>query len=69
MTRHFFSTVTDLNATANQVNNDLHNINTWACQWKMSFIPDTSKQAKEVIFSLKIGYYSYLTCFQQYFST
>ena len=27
-----FSTVTDQNATANQINNDLHNINTWVYQ-------------------------------------
>ena len=45
------------NATANQINNDLHNIGTWAHQWKMNFNSDTSKQAKEVLFSRK-GYYS-----------
>ena len=45
-----FSTLRDPNATANQINNDLHNINTWTYQWKMNSNPDTSKQAQEVIF-------------------
>ena len=48
-----FSTVTDPNVTANQINNDLHNISTWAYQWKMNFNPDTSKQA-QVLFSRKV---------------
>ena len=50
----FFSTVTDLNATANQTNNDLNNINTWAHQWKINFNPDTSKQVEEVIYSRNV---------------
>ena len=50
-----FSTVTDPNVTANQINDDLHNIYTWAYQWKMSFNPDTSKKAQEVIFSRNIN--------------
>ena len=50
-----FSTVTDPNATANQINNDLHDINTWAHQWKTNFNRDSSKQAQEVIFSRKIN--------------
>ena len=49
-----FSTVTDPNVTANQINNDLHNISTWGYQWKMIFKPDTSKQAQEVILSRKV---------------
>ena len=49
-----FSTVTDPNVTANQINNDLHNISTWGYQWKMIFKPDTSKQAQEVILSRKL---------------
>ena len=28
-------------------------INTWALQWKMSFNPDPTKQAQEIIFSRK----------------
>ena len=39
-----FSTVSDPNVTANQINNDLHNISPWAYQWKMNFNPDNSKQ-------------------------
>ena len=49
-----FCTVADPNTTANRINNDLHNINTWAYQWKMNFNPGTSKQAQEVIFCHKI---------------
>ena len=33
------------------LNNDLVEISSWAYQWKMSFNPDPSKQAQEVIFS------------------
>ena len=51
-----FSTVT--NATANQINNDLHNA--WAYHWKMNFNPDTSKHAQVVIFSRKIKVTSHL---------
>ena len=36
------------------MHNDLLKINNWAYQWKMSFNPDPSKQAQEVIFSRKI---------------
>ena len=36
------------------LNNDLLKINNWAYQWEMSFNPDSSKQAQEVIFSRKI---------------
>ena len=49
-----FSTVTDPNVAANKINNDLHNISTWAYQWKMNFNSDTSKQAHEVLFSRKV---------------
>ena len=49
-----FSIVTDPNVTANQINNDLHNISTWTYQCKMNFNPDTSKQAQEVLFSRKV---------------
>ena len=50
-----FSTVTDPNATENQINNELHDINTWAHQWKTNFNRDCSKQAQEVIFSRRIN--------------
>ena len=49
-----FSTVTDPNVTANQINKDLYNISTWIHQWKMNFNPDTRKQAQEVRFSRKV---------------
>ena len=55
-----FSIVTDAAATANQINNYLHNINTWSHQWKMNFNLDTSKQAQEVIFSHKVKVLAYL---------
>ena len=40
--------------SANKLNQDLNRINNWAFQWKMSFNPDPSKQAQEVIFSRKL---------------
>ena len=49
-----YSTVTDPNATANQINNDLHKINTRVYQWKKNSNPDISKQTQEVIFSCEI---------------
>ena len=48
-----FSTVHDINEATNDLNNDLIKITKWAYQWKMSFNPDISKQAHEVIFSRK----------------
>ena len=48
-----FSVVTDPNAGANQININIHSNNMWAYQWKISFKPDTSKEA-QVIFSHKI---------------
>ena len=47
------STVKDPESTANNLNNDLKEINRWAFQWKMSFNPDPTKQAQEIIFSRK----------------
>ena len=35
------------------MNKDLKLISDWAFQWKMSFNPDPSKQAQEIIFSRK----------------
>ena len=43
----------DFDTSANEINNDLYQINKWAFQCKMSFNPDLSKQAQEVIFSRK----------------
>ena len=38
-----FSTVKDPERTANNLNNDLKEINKWAFQWKMGFKPDSTK--------------------------
>ena len=48
-----FFVVHNANTTAKELNNDLVKISRWAYQWKMSFNPDPSKQAQEVIFSRK----------------
>ena len=49
-----FSTVRNTDVTTNELNDDLVKINDWAYQWKMTFNPDISKQAHEVVFSRKI---------------
>ena len=49
-----FSTVYSTNKTADSLNNDLQKISDWAYKWKMSFNPDSTKQAQEVIFSRKL---------------
>ena len=41
-------------ASANELNNDSLRIRSWAYQWKLSFNPDPSTQAEDVIFSCKI---------------
>ena len=46
-----FSIVNDIDVSENELNSDLRKISMWAYQWKMSFNPDVSKQAQEVIFS------------------
>ena len=48
-----FSVVFDSHLSAQTLNDDLAKINSWATQWKMSFNPNISKQAHEVIFSRK----------------
>ena len=48
-----FSVVRNINTSAVHLNNDLRKISNWAFQWKMSFNPDPTKQAQEVIFSRK----------------
>ena len=48
-----FQVVSDVDTTADALNRDLAIIQNWAFQWKMSFNPDPTKQAKEVIFSAK----------------
>ena len=49
-----FSVVHKINTSTNNLNKDLKNVNDWAAQWEMSFNPDPTKQAQEVIFSRKI---------------
>ena len=48
-----FSVVENVNETTANLNKDLENINKWAQQWKMSFNPDPTKMAQEVLFSRK----------------
>ena len=57
------ATVQNINKATNDLNNDLTKISKWAFQWKMSFNPDISKQAHEVISSCKrsIEFYPPLT--------
>ena len=50
---HVFSVINDPILSANALNNDLSKIQEWAYQWRMSFNPDLSKQAQEVLFSRK----------------
>ena len=42
-----------VNASALTLNSDLLKTQDWAYQWKMSFNPERTKQAQEVIFSRK----------------
>ena len=48
-----FSVIHDVNTSAKELNDDLKKVNDWVFQWKMSFNPDPSKKAQEVIFSGK----------------
>ena len=54
-----FSVTHDITTSANELSNYLKKISGWAFQWKMSFKPDPSKQAQEVIFSRKLKNVSY----------
>ena len=49
-----FSVVKNVNASNIDLNNDLKKIGEWAFQWKISFNPDPTKQAQELIFSHKV---------------
>ena len=49
-----FSVIFDKDLSAKNLNDDLNRINNWTFQWKMSFNPDSNKQAQEVLFSRKI---------------
>ena len=48
-----FSIIRDPIVSANELNHDLDLISQWAHQWKMSFNPDPTKAAEEVLFSCK----------------
>ena len=48
-----FSFVNDIHVYEYELNSNLREISMWAYQWKISFNPDVSKQAQEVIFSKK----------------
>ena len=48
-----FSVVHNITDSANLLNSDLSKINEWALQQKISFNPDPTKQAQEIIFSRK----------------
>ena len=53
MTHHSFQLFKDKNDSASQLDNDFDKVSDWASTWKMSFSPDLSKRAQEVIFSRK----------------
>ena len=48
-----FFTITSPAISSSNLNEDLVKITHWAYQWKMSFNPDITKQAQEIIFSRK----------------
>ena len=48
-----FSVVHDISLSSLQLNDDLIKIFNWAYQWKMSFNPEVTEQAQEVVFSCK----------------
>ena len=48
-----FTCVNDVDQTHEKIEQDLSTITKWAYQWKMVFNPDITKQAVEVIFSVK----------------
>ena len=52
MTPHFLL-VKGINETHEKLVKDLDTVTVWAHQWKMVFNPDITKQATEVIFSVK----------------
>ena len=45
-----FSTITSPAIALSYLNEELVKITHWACQWRMSFNPDITKQAQEIIF-------------------
>ena len=51
--KSLFSVIRDVDTFANELNNDLYQINKWAFQWKMYFNLDTNKRAQEIIVNRK----------------
>ena len=49
----YFMLLRNPNTSAEILNHDLTRISEWAYRWKMSFKPDPSKQAQEVLYSNK----------------
>ena len=49
-----FSIFHNMSRSTTILYNDLNKIKDWAIQWRMNFIPDSSKQTQEVIFSRKV---------------
>ena len=49
-----FSVVHDIAISSCELNYDLNRVREWALQWKMSFNPEPSKHAQEVIFTHKL---------------
>ena len=49
-----FSVVHNINTSTIELNSGLKKINDCAFQWKMTFNPDRSNQAQEIIFSRKL---------------
>ena len=45
-----FSVVSDPINTSQKLNKDPDKVDLWANKWKMSFNPDPSKQAQDIIF-------------------
>ena len=48
-----FSVAHDVKTSANKLNDDLKKVDEWVFQRKMSFNPDPSKQAQEIVFNRK----------------
>ena len=48
---NIFSVIHDISLSSLQLYDDLIKISSWAHQWKMSFNPEVTKQAQEVVFS------------------
>ena len=49
-----FSVIKNVDASNIHLNNDLKKIGEWVFQWKISFNPDPTKQAQELIYSRKV---------------